>query len=194
MSAIVDARHELERWLSEHGDALYAYALPRVREAAAVEDLIQDTLIAAWQARASFRGGAAVRTWLIGILKHKIIDHLRVAQRETTLGAVADDEAERDPLAGRMDGVGHWRIDPIAFRDPRTILEQAELREAMRRCIEALPVKLRTVFVLKELDGLDSPELVAVAGISSLNHLWVMLSRARERVRACLERKWGREA
>ncbi|MGE3772294.1 MAG: sigma-70 family RNA polymerase sigma factor [Gammaproteobacteria bacterium] len=193
MNLVVDTGHELERWLGEHGDALYAYALPRVREPAAVEDLIQDTLIAAWQARASFRGGAAVRTWLIGILKHKIVDHLRVGQRETTLGALVDDETERDPLDGRMDGAGHWHIDPIAFRDPRKILEQAELREAMRRCIDALPTKLRTVFMLKEFDGLESSELIAVAGISSLNHLWVMLSRARERVRACLERKWGRE-
>ncbi len=192
MTLVTDATHELELWLTQHGDALHAYAMSRVREPAAVEDLIQDTLLAAWQARASFRGGAAVRTWLIGILKHKIVDHLRADRRTTTLGDTADDDV--DPLDGRMDGVGHWQIDPIAFRDPRAILEHGELREALLRCIDALPAKLRSVFVLKEFDGLDSGELVAVAGLSSHNHLWVTLSRARERVRACLERKWARGA
>lgn len=179
----------LDIWLAEHGDALFAYASARVREPAMVEDLIQDTLLAPWQAQAGYRGGAAVRTWLIGILKHKIVDQLRRGARETNFG---DDDI--DPLDGRMDGNGHWQIAPVEFRDPRAILENAQLREAMLRCIDALPARLRMVFLLKEFDDPDSAELIAAAGLSGPNNLWVTLSRARERVRSCLEQKWGRGA
>lgn len=79
------------------------------------------------------------------------------------------------------------------FAIPRAILEHGELREALLRCIDALPAKLRSVFVLKEFDGLDSGELVAVAGLSSHNHLWVTLSRAREHAYAPVSNASGQE-
>ena len=71
-----------EQWLDQHGDALYAFALLRVQQPAVAEDLVQDTLLAAFSGRERFGGGAQERTWLIGILKHKIIDHLRKSGRE----------------------------------------------------------------------------------------------------------------
>lgn len=184
-----DAEEEdLGRWLDLHGDALYAYARTRIREPAVVEDLIQETLLGAWQARGEFRGAATVRTWLIGILKNKIVDQLRRAARETSYD---EDVSEADPFEARMDGTGYWRIAPIEFRDPHVVLENARLRAALLGCIDSLPPKLREAFVLRELDGLETAALVETLNLSSANNLWVTLSRARERVRHCLEHSWG---
>ncbi|MGH8596425.1 MAG: sigma-70 family RNA polymerase sigma factor [Gammaproteobacteria bacterium] len=176
-----------ERWLDEHGDALYAYALLRVREPAAAEDLVQDALIAGWLARGEYRGGAELRTWLIGILKHKIIDHLRKAGREVRLEMPEESE---DPMLHKFDDTGHWLTAPVEFRDPSAILENDELRHALLNCIDKLPSALRQAFVLREFDGLDTPTLIATLGLSGANNLWVMLSRAREKLRACLEGYW----
>ena len=174
----------LDLWLDEHGDALYAHAVSRVREPALAEDLVQDTLIAAWQAKDDFRGAASVKTWLISILKFKIIDHFRKAERETSLDAIQDND---DLWVGKFDETGLWAVEPLAFRDPASILENTQLSRALLDCIARLPSNLRSVFTLRELEGLDTNELVSQLQISSANNVLVMLSRAREKMRLCLE-------
>lgn len=181
--------HDPEQWLADHGDALYAYALTRVREPATAEDLVQDTLLAGWLAKGEFRGGATLRTWLIGILKNKIIDYLRKAGRETSLELQADDV---EVLASSFDHTGHWLREPLEFRDPAAILENEALGRALLNCIQTLPDSLRRVFVLREVDGMETSEIVTALGISSVNNVWVMLSRARERMRECLEGPWAK--
>ncbi len=179
--------HSPERWLEEHGDALYAYAMMRVHHAATAEDLVQETLLAALSAAGRFEARASVRTWLIGILKNKLIDALRKSARESSYRpAVADD----GDLNGSFDAGGHWVSPPRDWGDPAALAENAALKAAMMSCIAALPEKLRTPFLLSEVDGLETTAVVEVLNISSANNLWVMLSRARERVRRCLEHSW----
>src|SRR5689334_5348279 len=92
------------RWLDEHGDALYAYALPRVRNADVAEDLVQETLLAAIKAHKNFAGNSAERTWLTGILKHKLIDHLRKSTRQRPLS-----ELDVDVTEEFFDSRGQWK-------------------------------------------------------------------------------------
>src|SRR5947209_8093035 len=92
-------------WLEEHGDALYAYALTRVRSADAAEDIVQETLLAALTAKETFAGQSAQRTWLLGILKHKLIDHLRKSIRQRPLT-----ELDADVTAECFTEQGEWKI------------------------------------------------------------------------------------
>lgn len=180
---------EPEHWLERHGDVLYGYALLRVRDAAAAEDLVQETLLAALRARDGFAARSSTRTWLVGILKNKVVDHLRRRGREETFDATLIDD---ETWAGKFDHTGHWSSPPARWSEPAFAVENAELGTILRTCIEHLPDRYRTLFVLREVDGLGTDELLAALGISSPNNLWVMLSRARERVRACIERTWPR--
>jgi RNA polymerase sigma-70 factor (ECF subfamily) len=174
-----------EQWLDRHGDALYAYALARTRNAAAAEDLVQETLLAAYAGRESFRGGSAERTWLVGILKHKVIDHLRRGQREVPLDDAMDPGDELE--ATLFDERGHWQVDVREWSRPDRAVEGGQLLAALRDCLEALPERLGTLFMMRELDGMGTDELLEALNISSANNLWVMLSRARLRLRQCLE-------
>ncbi len=176
-----------ERWLDEHGDVLYRYALGRVSNVATAEDLVQETLLSAFKGAAKFRGASSERTWLIGILKHKTLDHLRRAGREVTYAPDQTENAIWDAKFGPDD---HWVNAPHEWSDPSSLLEHADIRQQLRQCVDALPDKLRTLFVLREIEGIEAKELLETLRISSPNNLWVMMSRARERLRTCLQQAW----
>lgn len=174
-------------WLDAHGDALYRFALARVRDAALAEDLVQDTLLAALRAHQSYAGEAAERTWLIAILKNKIIDHFRHSSREAPLPGEPDDEVI-DALF-RAPGSGHWVTMPGRWDEPETALEQTEFWRVFQECLDGLPERQARVFGLTEFDGLGTEELCKLLGVSTSN-LWVLLHRARLRLRECLEQNW----
>jgi len=175
-------------WLDRHGDALYRFALMRVREPATAEDLVQETLLAALRARERFAGNSTERTWLIAILKNKIIDHFRRHARETPLPAGADSDEAIEAMFSAADA-GHWVRPPAAWSNPHQALEQAEFFRVFQQCLEGLPARQAQAFVLSELDGLPTDELCKVLEAETSN-VWVMLHRARLRLRQCLESNW----
>lgn len=177
-----------DTWLDQHGDALYRFALMRVRETAAAEDLVQETLLAALRARDSFAGAAAERTWLIAILKNKIIDHFRRHRHEAPLPETDDPDATIEAMFNAVDE-DHWTRTPAAWANPDRALEQAEFWRAFQLCLEGLPARQAQVFTLTELDGLGTEELCKVLEAQPSN-VWVMLHRARLRLRECLEQNW----
>jgi RNA polymerase sigma-70 factor (ECF subfamily) len=178
-------------WLAEHGDALYRFAYYRVFDAAAAEDLVQETLLAAWRAHGKFRGESSVRTWLIGILKRKTIDYLRTRAREAPLADDADDDT-LDRLF-RDDPGQHWRSSPSAWADPDEALEKRDFWLVFHDCLAGLPLRQAQLFALAEFEGLGGEELCKAAGASPSN-VWVMMHRARLRLRQCLEMNWfGRD-
>src|SRR5215510_12490677 len=89
-------------WLERHGDYLYRYAMLRLRDSSAAEDVVQETLLAALKSAARFAGASSERTWLVGILKHKISDWFR-RQRETTDSINSDEEF--------FDKDGFWKSE-----------------------------------------------------------------------------------
>lgn len=181
-----DTLPDPELWLDAHGDVLYGFALRRLGDPHRAEDAVQEALLAGLGARRRFAGDAAERTWLVGILKHKVADQLRRLQRQQQLEApAADDDTDAEAFAPD----GHWRSPVSAWNDPERSLEQGQFWEALERCVDTLPPRLGRVFLLKEVDGMSGEEICRALGLSSGN-LWVMLSRARRRLRDCLDGGW----
>ena len=174
-------------WLDQHGDSLYRFALLRVRNPTTAEDLVQETLLAAWRAKAGFAGQAAERTWLIAILKNKLIDHFRRTSRETPLPDMADTDDAIDALFAQHNG--HWARSPAAWANPDDALEQAEFWRVFQDCLADLPARQAQAFTLTEIDGLSTEELCKALAAQPSN-VWVMLHRARLRLRECLEQRW----
>jgi RNA polymerase sigma-70 factor (TIGR02943 family) len=184
-------------WVDRHGDYLYRFALLRLRDPAAAEDAVQETLLAALQSHERFAGRGSERTWLTGILKHKIIDHFRRAARTAQPDGEDDAWMEHNELFQQSgEWVGHWdfdnKADPVEWKaDPASALERSEFREAFGRCLRGLPERVARAFTLREVEGLMSDEICDVLGVTASN-LWVMLHRARAQLRHCLEMGWFR--
>jgi RNA polymerase sigma-70 factor, ECF subfamily len=174
-------------WVDRHGDVLYRYALLRVRDRGVAEDLVQETLLAAISSAEGFRQLSAERTWLIGILRHKVLDHFRRQARDTAL-VDSYNQLEND-TGESFDERGNWSVEITNWETPDRSLERAEFWRVFSDCVGRLPENLRTPFALRELEGLDSEALAEILQITR-NNLWVTLSRARERLRRCLETHW----
>lgn len=188
-----DATIDPTAWVDDHGDYLFRYAVVRLRNETAAEDLVQETLLSAIQSLSSYGGRSTERTWLTGILKHKIIDHFRKSSRETPLDPADTDLSEFDPLFERQDEfVGHWNdnLSPRIWKSsPEDALQQSEFFEVLQRCLSKLPARVADCFSLREMNGLESGEICEVLGLSP-NNFWVMMHRARMSLRRCIEINW----
>jgi len=166
---------------------LLRYANLQLRDAASAEDAVQEALLAALAGQASFAGRANLRTWLTGILKHKIVDAIRRQAREPVVSAEADEElADFDDLFTER---GHWNERPAAWGDPDGALEQAQFFRALETCLERLPSRTARVFMLREHLGLETGEICKELEITP-THCWVLLYRARMTLRECLQQTW----
>lgn len=174
------------RWLDLHGDALYRFAYLRTRDESLAEDLVQETLLAALKARERFAGESSERTWLIAILKNKLVDHIRRVGREAPL---PDDADGSDALDALFDDRDHWSVRPLNWGRPHETLENQQFWRVLMDCLATLPARLAEGFVLREIDGLTADEVCKVLEVSTSN-LWVSLHRARMRLRLCLETQW----
>jgi len=178
-------------WVDEHGDALFRYALLRVRERASAEDVVQETFLAAVKSKSEFQGGSEVRTWLIGILRHKIGDYFRKYGREVQVDGVDD----ADPVVDSwFDRKGFWLKPPKPWDvNPVELAQRKEFWLVLQGCMDALPGRAGEAFSLRVVNDTEADEVCKVLGITTTN-LWVLLHRARARLRACLEEKWfGRQ-
>jgi RNA polymerase sigma-70 factor (ECF subfamily) len=189
------ASSDPQDWPDLHGDYLYRFALLRTREASIAEEIVQETFLAALQARSRFAGQSTERSWLVGIMKHKIADHFRKAAREIPtdrmdgpgMGEGADDAFDQD---------GHWRLDQTAPLDwpddPGGVLEKKQFWDVLRRCLGELPQRSMQAFTLREVDDVSTEEICSTLNITP-NNLWVLLHRSRKHLRRCLERNlYGR--
>lgn len=173
-------------WLDCYGDFLYRYALSRLHDEFAAEDSVQETLLAAMKSRKRFAKFSSERTWLVGIMKHKIIDRFRLIFRETNVSALLEAE-ESDEEFFERNGQWHENFRPNEWSgNPEELLEQKELQESLRSSLACIPTRLACVFTLHEIEGLDNDEICRLLNISQEN-LWVMLHRARLHLRQNLE-------
>jgi RNA polymerase sigma-70 factor (TIGR02943 family) len=169
-----------------HADFLFNFALGQVRDAGVAEDLVQETFLAAVKARDKFCGQSSDRTWLVGILRHKICDHLRKACRER---AVCQD------LVPMNDGDG-WEESALWLHDvaaesqsPSRRIELEEFRVNLESALGKLPARIAQVFQMYEIEEHPNREVCARMNISESN-LWVMLHRARKQLREQLNGWW----
>lgn len=180
-----------DRWIEDHGDHLFRYAMFRLRDREAAEDAVQETLLAAMQSQGQYQRRSSERTWLIAILRHKIVDHLRRSSRYLSLEL--ESEADFESLCFEAEGKfkGHWRgaFAPAAEFRCDEIVEEKDFLATLDRCLRALPERMATVFILKEIDGLSCDEICQSLNLTKSN-LWVLLHRARLQLRHSLEKHW----
>jgi len=178
-----------ENWVDQHGDCLFGYALLRLRNKQLAEEVVQETFLAALQSRQRFAGQSSERTWLIGILKHKVIDHFRKSSKEVPLEEPGSASEAEDPFRRTGEWVGHWteKAAPLDWQaDAMKLLEQKEFREVLNQCLSSLPPRLAQVFVLREIEEMSAGEICQTLDITEAN-LWVMLHRSRMQLRRSLE-------
>ncbi len=165
---------------------LLRYASLQLRDSSLAEDAVQETLVAALAGEATFQGRANLRTWLTGILKHKIIDAIRRLSRDAAADPAQADAAEFDALF--VDN-GHWADLPPVWADPDASLDQKRFFAALEPCLERLPQKTAQAFMMREHLGFETAEICKELAITP-THCWVLLYRARMALRECLEKDW----
>jgi RNA polymerase sigma-70 factor (TIGR02943 family) len=165
---------------------LLRFARTQLRNEAWAEDAVSDTLLAALEKPSSFAGQSQLKTWLVGVLKHKVIDQLRRHAREATI-LTSDDGEDIDELL--FDETGHWRDKPADWGNPEQQCGEREFLAVMEACITLLPPTQGRVFMMREWLELDSDEICKELQITTTN-LWVLLHRARLRLRDCLQQRW----
>ena len=168
---------------------LLRYARLQLRDPALAEDAVQETLLAALEGAARFAGKSSLRTWLTGILKHKIIDHLRRAGREQSLTSADDDRPEAEAVDALFAADGHWREFPAQWGNPDAALENSRFWIAFDECARRLPARTARVFMMREIMDMPTAEICKELDITATN-CWVMLHRARLTLHECLELQW----
>lgn len=176
-----------ERLFDQHADVLYRFALLRTGNTATAEDLVQETFLAALRTRENFRGDSSERTWLIGILKRKIVDHFRKIERENHSPDLLEQFSEKETLFNEK---GRWKEPPIQWSEtPENTLDRKEFWEMMTNCLNHLSLHMRRVFSLREFDEVESEEICNILDIS-LSNFYVLMYRSRHQLRRCLEINW----
>jgi RNA polymerase sigma-70 factor (ECF subfamily) len=161
------------------------YARLQLRNDAWAEDAVSEALLAALEKPQAYAGQAQLKTWVIGILKHKVVDQLRRNLRE--VASSGDDDEDPDDTVFASDG--HFRELPEDWGDPAAACRERQFFEVIEACVDQLPPKLGRAFLMREWLELETDEICKELGITATN-LWVMLHRARMRLRECLQVKW----
>ena len=175
-------------WVQKHSDYLYNYALYKVSDKDSAQDLVQDTFVAGLKGANSFKGNSTERTWLISILKRKIIDYYRKESHRKNVDSI--DYASPFNTEGVFKN--HWSDDGAPGKwkiDKSTNLEKDEFQKILDYCLSLLPPIWRNAFHLKLMEEYSGQEVCKELDLSSSN-LWVIIHRAKVKLRACMELNW----
>lgn len=180
--------HQLnpDTWVDLYADYLFNYAVGRVSDAEIAKDLVSDTFLAGLKSAKNFKGDAAERTWLIAILKRKVIDHYRKinsnkGKAEVRMSYNATNDSEGDWLEQQV-------ADPYSTAE-NSDMENEELGLAIHECISKLPKKQALVFTMKTIQGISTEDICNELSINPSN-LWVMIHRSRTALMGCLNQNW----
>jgi RNA polymerase sigma-70 factor (TIGR02943 family) len=178
-----------ESELAQHRPYLLRFARLQLRNETWAEDAVSETLLAALSKPQSFGSRSQLKTWLVGILKHKVLDLFRGHAREASLSD-AGDIAESDELDNLMFQTdGHFAQTPADWGNPEQDLQSRQFFLVLEACTDKLPPVLGRVFLMREWLELSSEEICKELTLTPTN-LYVQLHRARLRLRECLELNW----
>ncbi len=172
-----------------HRADLLRIAWLQLRDEHLAADVVQETFLAALKSGQSFAGKSKLKTWLVGILKFKIVDALRSRARDPISISHMEKEVDAQHMNALFDEQGLWRSRPRDWDDPAFIAGQQDFLRIIDLCLEKLPPNTARVFILRELFEMESEDICNVASISR-NHLGVLLYRARMSLRRCVEINW----
>lgn len=178
-----------DNWVDDHGNALYSYALVRLRDQHQAEEMVQETFLAALQSHERFSGRSSLRTWLIGILKHKILDQFRRDFREVPLDDLHETGEDSDIVDTSFATDGHWGSLLADWGDPEQAMENDQFWVILQACLDRLPKAMARLFVLREVMEEGTEEICKDLAITPTN-LWTTLYRARLGLRRCLDKNW----
>ena len=180
--------HQLNpnNWIDLYSDYLFNYTISRVNDREMAQDLVSETFLAGLKSMENFKGDASERTWLISILKRKIIDHYRKknskkGQAEVRMTYNSDSESEGDWLEERV-------ADPFD-KTAEDDMENSELGDAIHNCLSKLPEKQAQIFKMKTILGYETETICNELNITASN-LWVIIHRARTALAECMEENW----
>ncbi|MGJ8666850.1 MAG: sigma-70 family RNA polymerase sigma factor [Patiriisocius sp.] len=180
-------KHKIDatKWVDRYSDYLYNYTIVRVNDHEVAQDLISETFFAGLKSAANFKGEASERTWLISILKRKIIDHYRKKNSKKGKAEIRmqynDTDSEGDWLEERV-------IDPFD-KTAEDDMENTELGMAIHECLDGINEKQAAIFKLKTIENFDTEAICNEYNITPSN-LWVIIHRARTAMAKCLEKNW----
>jgi RNA polymerase sigma-70 factor (ECF subfamily) len=184
--AATDDSAELHARIEALRPTLLRLAQLQLRNLSWAEDAVSETLLAALESATRFTGRSQFKTWVVGILKHKVLDQLRLRQRECGYDSDENDEQLED-LMFKADG--HFQTMPENWDAPAAALQQRQFFEVLEMCMELLPGQIGRVFLMREWLELDTNAICQELRITPTN-VWQMLSRARLRLRECLQLNW----
>ncbi|NRB84765.1 MAG: sigma-70 family RNA polymerase sigma factor [Winogradskyella sp.] len=182
------AKHQINpnNWISEYSDYLFHYTISRVNDREMAQDLVSETFLAGLKSMSNFKGEASERTWLISILKRKIIDYYRKINSNKGKAEV------RMTYNNESEVEGDWLEEHVADPFDQTAedkLENSELGDAIHECLGKLPQKQANVFKMKTILGYDTETICNDLNITPSN-LWVIIHRARTALADCMEKNW----
>lgn len=175
-----------DKWVDSYADYLFNYAVARVNNEAIAKDLVQETFFAGLKSAKNFEGKSTERTWLVSILKRKVIDHYRKINSKKGQAEVKMnfyDEGENE---------GSWieeRVPQTWKNEAEENIEKEELKNQIDKCIDSLPEKYAMVFRMKTIQEFETDEICKELDITPSN-LWVIIHRARTQLRNCMEKNW----
>jgi len=181
----------LESELAALRQPLFRFAKLQLRNDAAAEDVVSETMLAILETPDNFEGRSSLRTYATGILKFKIIDVIRKRGREVHIEPL-DEQSMDDAMDALFARDGHWADPPPAWQEPDKALQQGQFFEVLQTCVDRLPARVGRVFMMREWLEQDMDDICQELGITS-NNCGVMLYRARMQLRACLGRNWFEE-
>lgn len=181
-------------WVENYADYLFNYAITRLSDKELAADVVQETFFSALKSKDRFQGGSSEKTWLTSILKHKIIDVYRKkgSLKVSGMHELSEEILDEDFYLSKGAFAGHWKEGAGPNSNsllPEGEVENNELREIIEKCISKLPENLAAVFVMKMIDDISSEEICKELDITPSN-VWVMMHRARLRLRKCIENNW----
>jgi RNA polymerase sigma-70 factor (ECF subfamily) len=170
--------------LGAHARYLRGYAMRQLGDADVADDLVQETFVAALRSDAAFQGRSSLRTWLVAILKHKILDeYRRRAHAEVSLDALLGDEEEGLPGADKSWLPAGEGLQPGEIAGPEQALARAQFWHALQRHLARLSGKAARTFVLADVLGHSTPEICATLQTSPAA-VWTTMHRVRKVLRA----------
>ena len=175
-----------ESWVDEYGDYLFRYAMSRLRDENAAEEVVQETFLAGVRFQERYTGEGVERAWLLGILKRKLIDYIRRRARYDRDGS---GDPGNDPSERMFDRNGNWKRGAMPTLAPDMQVESAEVWDVVKGCLEHLPKGQADVFVLSVMEEMSSDDICRDLGITTSN-LWVRLHRARLALAQCVGSRW----
>ncbi|NBB89215.1 MAG: sigma-70 family RNA polymerase sigma factor [Bacteroidetes bacterium] len=180
-------KEQIQEWVENYSDDLYRYIIRRVKDDALAKDLVQETFLAAYKSRSQYSPGSNPMAWLYTIIKNKMIDHYRSEQRKPTDSL--DDQPHIDAVL--FDSKGNWRHKPSShfFSEDMDLAEKNEFWKVLGECQNDLSSKQKLAFIFKYDEGWESNRICKELNISSSNY-WVLIHRAKLKLRECLETKW----